>query len=1555
MESLFNIENFNIIEDEENYYFFRALNMEDNNDLEALTILDEKGNINKLRTDRERYENNHENNEPKYNKDSEISLEQVYDHIKMNHRKDTNCISLSSNANVSISYGRGSYKDKYVIVKSPKREFGEKVINAGQYMLKEIKKKVDEYSLTKNLDSKIKDTLNKIDKAQTLEEIRNAIQTTYTSKEKINLSRSKVKKGISYKTPHTRISSYQALSEEQSLEKNKIVAKLTILERRGEMKPIIPHTSNNNLLVQTIGNAFSSLELIHYGDIQKNEIINVPKEIVDIFALMQQLEGQDKQIIKDIEKDILQFMQNGNNIEILKNSNHLRNDSKKENISIEEIYELTNGKVEYGIAKSIVKNMFYLAKSQLNARELAGLLRKITDDNPRYEKIIKYIEKNGFEIQPEILTRQSNKGYKISESVNLNLKPNEFELVEQIKDLTDKEQIEILENGGVSNVRNIMISNFADVQTQKQIAKDEYYAEAIFSLYNWQGIGIEGFTIEEKNNLLKKIKDEHCVDLYKMLENQGISQNEISTILLNIITRKADFEVKEGDTPESIKEKRLEQYNKLISNNLEDLKQELSIERLERFLGYYDVKGTGIQLRSYQQRADEKTDEIFEKERFASVILPTGGGKSFVAISQLMKHKDEEILYLAPQNEILEQMKDYIIKYIHGPVNTIGRTKDEIISDIFPNINFCTYAGLLSKDAKETIDKKYGFIVLDELHRTGAKEWGEKLNNLLDNQDKTTKVFGITATPRRDVDGKNMANEIAERLGYTNRDAVNGKHIAMNMSLINAIRMGLVVNPKLVSCEYSLKTDGSLDELKEKIDYIEDEKEKNEKLEKYNNLRKKLNSAKGISEILQENVKKGGKYIVFLPIIDQIEDEDGNVIGRMKSKDKIQEYEKQIAEYFKDSNIKPRFHSMLGEYGDKQNKKRLEEFQNANTDCTELMLVMNKANEGLHIDKLDGIIWLRPLDENSRILYLQQLGRVIYSEDLDNPTKDEDRPIVIDLVNNTLKVNWRNEITEQDDIEILNIIVDWAEKHDNTLPDINSTDREEVGYATALKEIKNKYKQYLENEFEDLNEKQIEEIQEILRLGYLIDLWQIELPSKIVKNRENHNEKNFDSNNDNINDNIFELTGVLKDFVDINDSISETNTIDCFINILIKLKSLGVDVSKITKSDTIETLAEKSGISKDILKKNNIDSSIPIGRKKANIASAYRGIGEYKKPEKEQVKKLLELGINLEKRDTIQEFIELLKKLKDIGVDVSKITSTDTIETLAEKSGIGKDILKKNNIDSSIPIGSKKAEILKSHRGKGEYRKPEKEQVKELFELGINLEKRDIVQEFINLLKELKDIGVNVSKITDRDTIETLAKKSGIGEDILKKNNIDSSIPIGSKKSYIVNSYRGIVKGIKPKKEQVKELLKLRIKLDKKDTIQEFINILKELKNIGVDVSKITKTDTIETLAEKSGIGKDVLEEANIDPNILIGSKKANIMNAYRGKGSCKKPKEEQVKELLELGISLEKKKGIKGKEIAEASISAIQDIERADKENEALKELIKKSKEGGIKINEQS
>lgn len=86
---------------------------------------------------------------------------------------------------MSISYGSGFYKDKYVMVKVLKKEIGQRVINAGQYMLEEITKRIYEYISSIDADSKLTETLAEIENAQTSYEIREAIKRRYTSEEKM--------------------------------------------------------------------------------------------------------------------------------------------------------------------------------------------------------------------------------------------------------------------------------------------------------------------------------------------------------------------------------------------------------------------------------------------------------------------------------------------------------------------------------------------------------------------------------------------------------------------------------------------------------------------------------------------------------------------------------------------------------------------------------------------------------------------------------------------------------------------------------------------------------------------------------------------------------------------------------------------------------------------------------------------------------------------------------------------------------------------------------------------------------------------------------------------------------------------------------------------------------------------------------------------------------------------------------------------------------------------------------------------------------------------------
>ncbi len=147
-----------IIQDEKNYYLFRALNMSDNEDLEKGFITDKKGKYTKIRTDKQRWEENKDNPPSKYSNSTGITLEEVYDHIKENYRRDTNCISLSSSASISEKYGE-NYKDNYIMVRIPKEEFGKKLVDAEEYIIETSKIKKED-KLTNEMIANIEKRAN---------------------------------------------------------------------------------------------------------------------------------------------------------------------------------------------------------------------------------------------------------------------------------------------------------------------------------------------------------------------------------------------------------------------------------------------------------------------------------------------------------------------------------------------------------------------------------------------------------------------------------------------------------------------------------------------------------------------------------------------------------------------------------------------------------------------------------------------------------------------------------------------------------------------------------------------------------------------------------------------------------------------------------------------------------------------------------------------------------------------------------------------------------------------------------------------------------------------------------------------------------------------------------------------------------------------------------------------------------------------------------------------------------------------------------------------------
>ena len=128
-------------------------------------------------------------------------------------------------------------------------------------------------------------------------------------------------------------------------------------------------------------------------------------------------------------------------------------------------------------------------------------------------------------------------------------------------------------------------------------------------------------------------------------------------------------------------------------------------------------------------------------------------------------------------------------------------------------------------------------------------------------------------------------------------------------------------------------------------------------------------------------------------------------------------------------------------------------------------------------------------------------------------------------------------------------------------------------------------------------------------MGSEIDLWDIELPEKEKKNKQGEQR----GGKIDFEDVDFSLKGSLKDFVELENEANEINNkgaVEIFIDTLKKLQEIGVDVTQIKSTDTIGSLAEKSGVSEERMKKilrrnGNLQWIKPIEENKIKVNNYY--------------------------------------------------------------------------------------------------------------------------------------------------------------------------------------------------------------------------------------------------------------------------------------------------------------------------------------------------------------
>ncbi len=353
-------------------------------------------------------------------------------------------------------------------------------------------------------------------------------------------------------------------------------------------------------------------------------------------------------------------------------------------------------------------------------------------------------------------------------------------------------------------------------------------------------------------------------------------------------------------------------------------------------------------LRPHNRYTYKEIRAILADKNRVAVPNATGTGKSFIILQLLFDYIKKDSILLAPTNEIIDRMKAI------APWSII-------------KCKFYTYSKFSAMYSKGKLkDLKVDLIILDELHRTGALNWGKAVNYILEENSKA-KVVGLSATPIRFLDNnRDMISELLDGVSTT------------PLSLSDAIVRRILPSPIYISAMYNLdkEIDKKIKLMKKYNISTEDRKKYIEELNIYKTLYEKESRAE---LIIKKHLPKEDnlKFIVFC--------ENNKHLKEMKN---------EVIDWFKnvlDSNMKIKEYIVTSE--NNNNTSELSDFENNNQkDEVKLLFSISKLNEGIHIRNISGIIMLR--NTKSPTIYYQQLGRCLTADSVNK------NPVVFDFVDN---------------------------------------------------------------------------------------------------------------------------------------------------------------------------------------------------------------------------------------------------------------------------------------------------------------------------------------------------------------------------------------------------------------------------------------------------------------------------------------------------------------------------------------------------------------------------
>jgi superfamily II DNA or RNA helicase len=336
-----------------------------------------------------------------------------------------------------------------------------------------------------------------------------------------------------------------------------------------------------------------------------------------------------------------------------------------------------------------------------------------------------------------------------------------------------------------------------------------------------------------------------------------------------------------------------------------------------------------ILLFEHNQTAYEAAMAMLFETGKAAVIHPTGTGKSFVGFKLCEEHPDKTVCWLSPSDYIFRTQLENLAKVSAG-------YQPE-------NIKFYTYAKLMNMSEGEMASILPDYIILDEFHRCGAREWGRGVQALLELYEDVP-ILGLSATNVRYLDNqRDMADELFDG------------NIASEMTLGEAIARGILDPPKYVLSVFPYRKD--LEKYERRVRAAKSKAVRDVGEIYLEALRRALDKADGMDRIFEKHMEdQTGKYLVFCA--------DHAHLCEMAD---------MVPKWFSGVDRHPHIYRAYSD--DPETSRAFAEFKADNSCHLKLLFCIDMLNEGIHVEDISGVILLRPTV--SPIIYKQQIGRAL--------------------------------------------------------------------------------------------------------------------------------------------------------------------------------------------------------------------------------------------------------------------------------------------------------------------------------------------------------------------------------------------------------------------------------------------------------------------------------------------------------------------------------------------------------------------------------------------------